>query len=250
MIEVRNLKVRFGNKVVLDGLNLKVEKGESLVIIGPSGCGKTVFLKTILGLIEPEEGEIIIDGRNIVKCNKNEIFKIRGKMGMVFQSSALFDSLSVWENVGFYFLHHSKLGEKEVKEKVREILKAVKLEGVEDLMPEELSGGMKKRVAIARALISKPEILLYDEPTTGLDPITSKSIMQLMKEIHENFGTTDITVTHDIKLTSFIAERIAVLENGKINETGSFEELMKKSENALIKSFLEMERKNEERNGN
>jgi len=250
IIEIRNLKVRFENKIVLNGVNLGVKKGESLVIVGPSGCGKTVFLKTILGLIRAEEGQIIIDGKDILKCDENEILEIRKKIGMVFQSSALFDSLSVWENVGFSLLYHSELKEEEIKERVREVLKAVKLEGIENLMPEELSGGMKKRVAIARTLISKPQILFYDEPTTGLDPITSESITQLIKEIHEKFGTTDLTVTHDVKLAWSIAERIALLEDGKISEIGTFEELKRKSQNLLIKSFVEMEGRYEKKNRN
>lgn len=240
IIKVKNLVVELGGKRVLDGLNIEINEGESIVIVGSSGCGKTVLIKTILGLIDAEEGEIYIFGRNILKIPEEEVLKIKKKIGMVFQNSALFDSMNVWQNVGFYYLYHTDMREEEVKEKVRKALESVGLKDVEELMPEQLSGGMKKRVSIARALISEPEILFYDEPTTGLDPITSESITKLMKEIHEKFKTTTITVSHDVKLASIISDRIALLENGKIAEIGTFEELRGKSENPLIKSFVEM----------
>jgi len=239
MILVKNLKVVFEEKIVLNGINLKVEKGESIVIVGPSGCGKTVLLKTILGLIPPIDGEIIIDGEDILKISEEQRIKIRRKIGMVFQNSALFDSLNVWENVGFFLSTHSTISEEKIKEKVSNVLKSVGMEGSEYLMPEELSGGMKKRVSIARALIGNPAILFYDEPTTGLDPITSISITNLIKEIHKMFLTTDITVTHDVKLASKIADKIALLDNGKITEIGTFKELKQTSKNPLIKSYVE-----------
>lgn len=244
IIKVVNLKVVLGENEVLRGLNLSVEKGESLVLVGSSGCGKTVLIKTILGLIEPKEGEIFINGKNILASTEKEIMQIRSKIGMVFQNSALFDSLNVWQNVGFYYLYHTNKSHEEIKKMAIEALKNVGLEKVEDLMPEQLSGGMKKRVSIARALISKPEIIFYDEPTTGLDPITSENITQLMKNIHSQFKTTDITVTHDIKLARAISDRIGLVENGKIIEIGSFNYLREKSNNPLIRSFVEMEEKN------
>jgi len=245
IIKVVNLKVAFGEKTVLENLNLSVEKGESLVLVGSSGCGKTVLIKTIIGLIEPEGGEIFIYGKNIVKLPLKEIMEIRSKIGMVFQNSALFDSLNIWQNVGFYYLYHSKKSEEEIKEMAIKALETVELKNVEDLMPEQLSGGMKKRVSIARALISKPDILFYDEPTTGLDPITSENITSLMKKIHSQYGTTDITVTHDIKLARAISDRIGLVENGRIVEIGSFDYLREKSNHTLIRSFVEMEERNE-----
>ena len=243
IIKVVNLKVAFGEKTVLENLNLSVEKGESLVLVGSSGCGKTVLIKTIIGLIEPEGGEIFIYGKNIVKLPLKEIMEIRSKIGMVFQNSALFDSLNIWQNVGFYYLYHSKKSEEEIKEMAIKALETVELKNVENLMPEQLSGGMKKRVSIARALISKPDILFYDEPTTGLDPITSENITSLMKKLHSQYGTTDITVTHDIKLARAISDRIGLVENGKIVEIGSFDYLREKSNHPLIRSFIEMEEK-------
>jgi len=244
IIKVVNLKVAFGEKTVLENLNLSVEKGESLVLVGSSGCGKTVLIKTIIGLIEPEEGEIFIYGKNIVKLPLKEIMEIRSKIGMVFQNSALFDSLNIWQNVGFYYLYHSKKSKEEIKEMAIKALETVELKNVENLMPEQLSGGMKKRVSIARALISKPDILFYDEPTTGLDPITSENITSLVKKIHSQYGTTDITVTHDIKLARAISDRIGLVENGRIVEIGSFDYLREKSNHTLIRSFVEMEERN------
>ena len=239
LIEVQGVTVEFNRKTVLNGISLSVRKGESLVIAGPSGCGKSVFLKTMLGLIECREGTIRIAGTDIVDAPRPRIMELRSKIGMVFQNSALFDSLMIWENVGFFFLHHSSLAEDLIREKAIEALKAVDLTGVEDLLPEQLSGGMKKRVSIARALISNPEILCYDEPTTGLDPITSENITRLMEKIHKQFSTTDIVVTHDVKLASRIADRIALLENGEVADIGTFEELRGTSKNPLIISYLE-----------
>jgi len=243
IIKVVNLKVVFGEKTVLDNLNLSVEKGESLVLVGSSGCGKTVLIKTIIGLIEPEGGEIFIYGKNILDLQDEKVREIRSKIGMVFQNSALFDSLNIWQNVGFYYLYHSKKSEEEIKEMAIEALETVELKNVENLMPEQLSGGMKKRVSIARALISKPDILFYDEPTTGLDPVTSENITSLMKKVHYQYGTTDITVTHDIKLARAVSDRIGLVENGKIVEIGSFDYLKEKSNHPLIRSFIEMEEK-------
>ena len=166
---------------------------------------------------------------------------------MVFQNSALLGSLTVWENVGFYYLYHTDYTEAKIKGMAVDILKSVGMENVEDLLPEQLSGGMKKRVSVARALISKPEVLFYDEPTTGLDPITAESITNLIKDIHRRLGTTDITVTHDVRLASRISDRIALVEAGRIEDIGTFEELKKKSQNPIIRSFVDGGANNEER---
>ncbi len=239
IISLKNLKVGFDGKEVLKGISLDVKQGESLVIVGSSGCGKSVLLKTILGLIKPDEGDIYIFGEKTTALPEKRLMEIRGKIGMVFQSSALFDSLSVWENVGFYHINHTDLTDEQIKTAGREILMEVGMEDYEDFLPEQLSGGMKKRVSVARALASKPEILFYDEPTTGLDPVTNESITKLITEVHEKFKTTDITVTHDIKLASRISDRIALIDNGTIEEIGTFEGLRGKSKNPIIRSFTE-----------
>ncbi|HPP29317.1 MAG TPA: ATP-binding cassette domain-containing protein [bacterium] len=245
VINLRDVKVSLNSNDVLKGINLDVKQGESLVIVGSSGCGKTVLLKTILGLIPITGGDIYLFGEKINGAPKSKIMELRSRVGMVFQSSALFDSLTVWENVGFYYLNHSDMTDEQIRTLAIEILKDVGMDGFEDFLPEQLSGGMKKRVSIARALISKPEIIFYDEPTTGLDPIMAESITELMMDMHKKFKTTDITVTHDIKLASLISDRIALIENGAIEEIGTFEELRKKSKNPLIRSFLVMEGTNE-----
>jgi len=239
MIEVRNLTVILEGKTILKDISLQVLPGESLVIAGPSGCGKSVFLKTVLGLIEPAGGEIFFEGKNLATMAPEEKLQLHQKIAMVFQNSALFDSMTVWENVGFSLLYHTFLSEEKIREKVKEALQAVGLKGIEEKMPEQLSGGMRKRVAIARALINQPEVLFYDEPTTGLDPVTSENITKLMLDIHSRYATTDITVTHDVKLATRIAQRIVLLNNGVIEETGTFEELARHSKNQLIRSYLE-----------
>jgi len=239
IISLRNVRVRLNSTEVLKGINLEVKQGESLVIVGSSGCGKTVLLKTILGLIPITEGEIYLFGEKINGAPKSKIMELRSRVGMVFQSSALFDSLTVWENVGFYYLNHSTLTDEKIRSLVRDILKDVGMDGFDEFLPEQLSGGMKKRVSIARALISKPEIIFYDEPTTGLDPIMAESITQLLIDMHKKFKTTDITVTHDIKLAAHISDRIALIDNGTIEELGTFEDLRQKSQSPLIRSFME-----------
>jgi phospholipid/cholesterol/gamma-HCH transport system ATP-binding protein len=241
IIVVKNLSVKLGGREILKDISFEIEKGSSVVIIGQSGSGKTVLIKTILGIIKSYKGEIYIFGENINKIDEEKLKKIRERIGMVFQNSALFDSLNVWRNVGFYYLYHSDKSEEEIKIMAIEILKKLGLdESVADMMPEELSGGMKKRVSIARCLISQPEILFYDEPTTGLDPITSENLTELIKKIHKDFNTTDITVTHDVKLASKIGERLILIDNGRIVESGTYEELKKKSTHPLIRSYVEI----------
>jgi phospholipid/cholesterol/gamma-HCH transport system ATP-binding protein len=242
IISVKNLYVKLKNREILNDINFDIENGESVVIVGPSGCGKTVLIKTILGIIKKYRGEIYIFGKNVDVLTEEEMKEIKEKIGVVFQNSALFDSLTVWENVGFYYLYHTNKSKDEVKNLAIEILKSLGLEeNVADMMPEELSGGMKKRVSIARALISKPQIIFYDEPTTGLDPITSENLTQLIKKIHNNYNTTDITVTHDVKLASRIGKRLILIDEGKIVESGTYEELREKSNHPIIRSYVEME---------
>jgi len=241
IIVVKNLSVKLGGREILKDISFEIEKGSSVVIIGQSGSGKTVLIKTILGIIKSYKGEIYIFGENINKIGEERLKKIRERIGMVFQNSALFDSLNVWRNVGFYYLYHTDKKEEEIKSMAIEILKKLGLdESVADMMPEELSGGMKKRVSIARCLISQPEILFYDEPTTGLDPITSENLTELIKKIHKDFNTTDITVTHDVKLASKIGERLILIDNGRIIESGTYEELKEKSNHPLIRSYVEI----------
>jgi len=237
MIEIKELVVSFEGKKVLDHLNLAVEKGESLVVIGPTGCGKSVLLKTVLGLIELDEGEVLIRGTNITGLEEEKLNKLRKRFGVVFQSNALFDSLSVGENVAFYLREHTLLKEKEILLKVAEMLKMVGLEGIERLRPGQLSGGMKKRVAFARALIGNPEIVLYDEPTTGLDPVMVDTINDLVLSLHNRFSVTSITVTHDRDSAYKIADRIGMLHQGKI--IGLLTPLeIQKTDNPIIKEFL------------
>jgi phospholipid/cholesterol/gamma-HCH transport system ATP-binding protein len=237
VIEIENLRVVLKEQEILKGITMNVEKGEVVVILGPSGSGKSVFLKTLLGLISPYSGKLVVLGNDMFGINDEQLFNLRKKTGMVFQSSALFDSMRIWENVGFFLLEHSRLSEQEIRRQAEEVLSAVGLSDISDKMPEELSGGMKKRVGIARALISKPELLFYDEPTTGLDVITSASIIKLMKKIHRQFNTTEVIVTHDLSIARNLADKIAVIHQGEIVETGTWENLLN-SKNEFIKYFF------------
>lgn len=225
MIEIENLHKSFNNHKVLIGLNLKIEKAKTTVIIGRSGCGKSVLLKHIIGVLKPDKGKILIDDKDISTFDEKQLNSLRLKMGMVFQGSALFDSLSVGDNVGFALIEHQHLHGAEIDKRVRESLAMVGLSGIESLMPSELSGGMKKRVALARAICVKPEIIFYDEPTTGVDPITADIINELIKSLHDRLNVTSIAVTHDMKSAYKIADRIAMLYQGKIIACGSPEEI-------------------------
>ncbi len=238
IIEIENLKKRFGDKEVLKGVNLTINKGDTLVIIGSSGCGKSVLLKLIIGLIMPDEGSIFIEGQDIVKMNKKELYKIRSKFGFQFQGSALFDSMTVEENIGLALRENTNMSNKEIKKIVAEKLEIVGLPGIQNLMPADLSGGMKKRVALARSLATNPEIILYDEPTTGLDPIMSNNIDEFIKELSDRLKVTSIVVTHDIFTVLNIADNVAMLYDGKIYFYGEPKELMN-SKDKIIKEFLE-----------
>lgn len=237
MIKIENLHKRFGTNRVLRGVNLDVAKGESVTVIGGSGSGKSVLIKHIIGIIRPDEGKVFIDGTDISTLDESDLYMVRKKFGMLFQAAALFDSLSVWENVGFALLRTRAYSEKEIKEIATEKLRSVGLVGVEDLMPAELSGGMKKRVGLARAIAHNPEILLYDEPTTGLDPIMADAINDLIVEMREKLNVTSVTITHDMNSAYKISDRIAMLYDGKIIETGTPDEI-KNTENPIVRQFI------------
>ena len=238
MIEVRDLKKSFGTHSILDGVSFRIEKGESVVIIGRSGGGKSVLLKLLIGLLQPDTGQVLIEGENIVPMNERELLHVRRKFGMLFQSAALFDSMTVAENVGFAFRRERSLPEEEVRRKVAEVLEMVDLPGTEDKKPSELSGGMKKRVGLARAIIYHPQIVLYDEPTTGLDPIVSDSIDQLILRVRDRLDVTTVVVTHDMRSTRRLGQRIMMLHNQKIYATGTPDEIFN-SQDPVVRQFVE-----------
>ena len=237
MIKINNIYKHFNGKHVLDGVSLEVAKGETVAIIGPSGCGKSTLLRLIIGFNMPNGGQIYIDGHEITSPDEEKRVAIRRRIGMVFQSSALFSSLSVFENVAFGLREQALLTEREISEKVHEKLSWVGLSSSAKLMPEELSGGMQKRVSLARALANQPEILLYDEPTTGLDPIMSTSIENLIKELDHKLGITAIVVTHQMHTVYQVADRILMLHQGKIIEAGNPTETQE-SQNPIIREFV------------
>jgi phospholipid/cholesterol/gamma-HCH transport system ATP-binding protein len=237
MIEIVDLYKSFGQKEVLRGVNLFIEKGQSMVIIGGSGSGKSVLLKHIIGLLRPDKGSVFIEGLDITKLNEKNLYKVRKKFGMLFQGAALFDSLKVWENVSFFLMRHRGISEKKAKEIAIEKLRLVGLVGVEDLMPSELSGGMRKRVGLARAIAHDPEILLYDEPTTGLDPIMADAINDLIIDLKKKLNVTSVAITHDMPSAYKIGDRIAMLYEGKIIEVGTPEEI-KNSSNPIVRQFI------------
>ncbi|MEZ5405674.1 MAG: ABC transporter ATP-binding protein [Verrucomicrobiia bacterium] len=238
VIEFKNLEKRLGKQQVLRGVSLQIHRAERLVVIGRSGCGKSVLLKHLIGLMQPDKGQILVDGKNVVSLNEMQMVPIRKKIGIVFQGGALFDSLSVEANVGFPLKEEKKFTPKEIKERVAEVLEAVGLPNQERKMPSELSGGMKKRVALARAIARLPEVILYDEPTTGLDPITADSINQLINQISERYGVTSVVVTHDMKSVFAIADRIAMLRDGVIYKIDTPENFQKSKDEA-IQHFIE-----------
>ena len=240
MIEIKDLHKTFGkDNKVLQGVNLTVNKGEDLVILGRSGSGKSVTIKCIVGLIEPDKGEIKVFDKNVLNMTKNELNQIRARIGFLFQSGALYDSMSVRENLAFTLRKHKReLTAQEIESKVIEALDNVDLADAIDKMPSELSGGMQKRVGLARTLILKPEIILYDEPTTGLDTITSREISKLILDIKHKQKTTSIIITHDMACAKLTADRIMVLKEGKIHAEGTYEEL-EKDEDQWVRSFFE-----------
>jgi phospholipid/cholesterol/gamma-HCH transport system ATP-binding protein len=237
MIKVIDLWKRFDNLEVLRGVNIEVYEGETFVIIGQSGVGKSVFLKLIIGLLKPDQGKIFVQGHEVTAMTERELNKLRIQFGMVFQYAALFDSLNVFENVAFGLMEHTDLDDEHITARVKECLRLVGLEGVEEKMPAELSGGMKKRVAIARAIALNPKIILYDEPTAGLDPVVASSINKLIKELKEKTGATSIVVTHDMKSAYEVGDRITMLYQGQFIEVGTPDEIMN-THNPVVRQFI------------
>lgn len=238
MIELRDLHKSFNDHYVLRGVSLKIKKGESLVVIGGSGSGKSVLLKHIIGLLKPDKGAVFIDSSDMSLLDEDGLNEIRKKFGMLFQSSALFDSMTVWENVGFGLKRHTHMPDRDIKRIAVEKLRMVGLVGVENEMPSELSGGMRKRVGLARAIAMKPEILLYDEPTTGLDPIMADAINDLIIKMGKELDVTSVTITHDMKSAYKIADTIAMLYNGVIIATGTSAEIQN-STDPVVRQFVE-----------
>jgi phospholipid/cholesterol/gamma-HCH transport system ATP-binding protein len=237
MIKISNLSKSFGEHKVLDGLSLNIEEGKTCVIIGRSGCGKSVLLKHIVGILKPEAGEVIVDGSDVAKLKEKELGRLRLKIGMVFQGGALFDSLSVGENVGFGLTEHTQINPKELVERVEKSLSLVGLSGIQNLAPSALSGGMKKRVALARAICIQPEIILYDEPTTGVDPITAANINELIRDLHDKLKVTSVVVTHDMKSAYRVADRIAMMYQGKIIAIGAADQIQN-SQDPVVHQFI------------
>lgn len=238
MIEIRNLYKSFGSNQVLRGINLDIDTGETLVIIGRSGCGKSVLIKHIVGLLEPDKGFVKVEGEVVEEMNVQSLYKLRKRFGFLFQGAALFDSMTVEENIALPLIE-SKLGfeEKEMEYKIAEKLELVGLPGVQKSKPAELSGGMKKRVGLARALITDPDYILYDEPTTGLDPIMADSIDLQIKELTEKLNVTSVVVTHDMYSVKNVANHVAMIHEGIIHFTGSAEELLN-SDDPVIQEFI------------
>ena len=237
MIAVRGLKKRIGRQEILRGIDLTVGKGETLVIIGRSGGGKSVLLKHLIGLMQPDEGEIWIDGQNIIGLSERKLAAIRRKVGILFQGGALFDSMTVEENIAFPLRERGERDPKVLRERVNEMLEVMEMEGQQRKMPVNLSGGMKKRVGLARAIIRRPSCILYDEPTSGLDPVVSDSINRLIRRLQERFHVTSIVVTHDMKSAFHLADHIAYLHEGRIYYYGTPPELQV-STDPLLQDFL------------
>ncbi len=237
IIEIIDLHKSFREQKVLDGVNLEIEEGKTTVIIGRSGGGKSVLLKHIIRLLKPDSGQVLIDGTDITTLNDRDLNEIRKKFGMLFQESALFDSMNVGENVAFPLREQTKMKDDEIKKIVADRLRAVGLTGIEDKMPSELSGGMRKRVGLARAIAMHPQMVLFDEPTTGLDPIMTEAINNLIIDTQKNFNLTSIVISHDVASIFKIGHKIAMLHEGKIVEYGTPEEI-RKSKNPVLEQFL------------
>ncbi len=237
MIEARELRKSFGKQTVLDGVNLRIESGESVVIIGRSGGGKSILLKHLIGLMQPDAGEVLIDGESLKGLNERRLILVRTKFGMLFQSAALFDSMTVAENIAFPLRREKSLTTEELNRRVSEALEMVDLPGTEKKKPSELSGGMRKRLGLARAIVYRPQIVLYDEPTTGLDPIVSDSIDQLIIRVRDRLNVTSVVVTHDMRSARRVGQRILMLHEGKIYAEGTPEEIFS-SADPIVHNFV------------
>ncbi len=237
MIAVRGLKKHIGAQEILRGVDLSVGNGETLVIIGRSGGGKSVLLKNLIGLMQPNEGEIWIDGQSIVGLSERQLARVRRKVGILFQGGALFDSMTVEENIAFPLREAGEHDQRVLEQKIAEMLEVIELQGQEKKMPVNLSGGMKKRVGLARAIINRPSCILYDEPTAGLDPVVSDSINRLIRRLQERYHVTSVVVTHDMKCAFHVGDRIAYLHEGRIYFSGTPEEIQA-SPDPLIQDFL------------
>lgn len=244
LIEVKNLTKGFDGNIVFNDISLHVDRGENLVVFGQSGTGKSVLLKCIVGLMTPEAGEIYINGTNILTASKKELNKIRKNIGFLFQGAALYDSMTVRENLEFPLKKNFNFTQDEIDSKVKTALEHVSLEEAIDKMPSELSGGMKKRIGLARSIITEPEIMLYDEPTTGLDPITSKEISELILRLQKRLNMTSIVVTHDLICANIIADRAIFLKDSKIFYEGTIPELVN-SDDRFLRNFFSTEIINE-----
>jgi phospholipid/cholesterol/gamma-HCH transport system ATP-binding protein len=238
MIRIRGLQKRLGGKQVLTGVDLDIPTGETVVVMGPSGTGKSVLLKHIVGLMSPDAGSIEVDGQDIVGMKEPELNSIRQRFGMLFQGAALFDSMTVGENVGLALREHRRWPEDQIRQRVAERLDWVGLEGVEEMKPASLSGGMRKRVGLARAIAIDPQFILYDEPTTGLDPIMADVIDQLIRAMQRRMGVTSVVVTHDILSAYKVGDRIAMLNDGRIVFQGSPEET-RTTKDPMVRQFIE-----------
>ena len=239
VLEISHLYKSFGEQQVLVDFNLSLKKGENLVVLGKSGSGKSVLIKCVIGLLMPDKGRIQVFGKNIPDLDERTLDELRVKIGFLFQSNALYDSMTIRENLEFPLRRHwIEASQQEVDELVMEALKDVGLESTVDKMPSELSGGMRKRIALARTLILKPEIILYDEPTTGLDPITSREIIQLIKKIQKKYNTASLIISHDMNCVKEVADRVVMLIDGKCYAEGRFEILMS-SEDNRVRDFFE-----------
>ncbi len=238
MIEARNLQKNFGAHRVLDGVNLRIGEGESVVIIGRSGGGKSILLKHLIGLLQPESGDVLVDGENISRMTERELLRVRRKFGMLFQGAALFDSLTVAENVGFVLQREGRHTPAEIEQRVAEALEMVELNGTQQKKPSELSGGMRKRVGLARAIVYRPEIVLYDEPTTGLDPVVADSIDKLIVRVCNRLKVTSVVVTHDMRSMRTVGHRVLMLHQGKIYTEGTPDDIFRATD-PVVSRFVQ-----------
>lgn len=237
VIEIKDVVVRFEDKIIFNNLNLKVEEGETVVLAGPSGSGKSLILRLCAGLLIPTSGSVLIHGENICKMNERELNLMRQSIGMLFQNYGLFDSMTIAENVGFFFYRHKLISTQKIEQRIKEVLAQVNLENVENLKPVELSGGMKKRVGIARAILHYPKIVYYDEPTAGLDPVTADLINDLIIEMKKTYNVTSLSVSNEMNCAYKIGDRVAILYNGGIVEIAS-PEIIRNSNNPIVHQFV------------